>query len=104
MQTLSDLFKYANRISRLNPNDYFEPGYSKPYEVALYRRDLKARENQRRACHKLAKDKTLPLAEGNYGLENRLEITTLDVDYCAGLYPAAEIWPAVLAYLKSVGF
>lgn len=103
MATLQTLIDYCREQASITPNDYFEPGYAKPEEIAGWRSDRNTRDRARAKCFKRypARLKFAPESEtlrpGNYG---RLTILPDgSPDYTAGQYAPVEVYGYLLRYL-----
>ena len=105
MPTLADLLAYCREQASINPNDYFQPGYSKPEEVSAWHRDRSRRDRARQKCFNLYPARlnraSEELTPGSYGPSGRLRIEQDgSPDYTAGQYAPVEIYHALLDYLS----
>ena len=103
MASLSDLLAFCKSQARINATDFFDPRFPRKEEVQAWQAEKRRRDNERKACFqafpgRLKSSKEL-LVPGSYG---RLSV---DINgkpsYVVGQYAPAEIYGALLSYLKA---
>jgi len=103
MQTIADLLRFARSQAVIRSNNYFEPSYARPEEVAEWQSDKRRRDAARRKVLRTFPGRIQSaevLRPGNY-YHGRLIITDGDIIYVSGQYSPTEIYQAVLDYMEA---
>lgn len=102
MSSLSSLLSFCKSQARISAIDFFDPRFPRAEEVRAWQAEKRRRDRARKACFlafpgrlSAATETVIP---GRYG---RLVIGADGFDYVVGQYAPAEIYSALLSYLKA---
>jgi hypothetical protein len=105
--SLDSLLAFCKSQARIESQNYFEPSFARPDEVAAWRSDCAKRNRARKLCFqafpgRLKSAASEALVPGNYGFQGRLSILPDgSADYTSGQYAPLEVYGALLSYLEA---
>lgn len=103
MPSLSSLLSFCKSQARIEAIDFFDPRFPRAEEVKAWQAEKRRRDRARKACFLAFPGRlssaTESVVPGRYG---RLVIgADGSLDYIVGQYAPAEIYGALLSYLKA---